>query len=139
MIAAGSGIAPFRGFVQERMALSRRGSSVGRMILFYGSRWEEDCLYSNVWTEGEAMGILETHFVFSVHLVNGKKLYVQHKLLGHAETTKRVVQDEDGSVYICGGANTANAVKNSLSMLLGGNDAIQQLKGSRRLQEDVWA
>ncbi|RLL94739.1 hypothetical protein CFD26_103161 [Aspergillus turcosus] len=139
MIAAGSGIAPFRGFVQERMALSRRGDSVGKMILFYGSRSEEDCLYTDVWSEAEAMGILETHFVFSAQLVNGKKFYVQHKLLEHSETTKRLVQDDGGSVYICGSANMANAVKTSLGMLLGSNEAIQQLRKSRRLQEDVWA
>jgi NADPH-ferrihemoprotein reductase len=139
MIAAGSGIAPFRGFVQERMVLSRRGNSVGKMILFYGSRLEEDCLYSNVWSEAEKIGILETYFVFSARLVNGKKFYVQHKLLDHPETTRRLVQGEDGSVYICGSTNMANSVKTSLGMLLGGNEAIQHLKELRRLQEDVWA
>lgn len=138
MIAAGSGIAPFRGFVQERMAQAKRGVSVGKMVLFYGSR-SEDCLYLNVWSEAEAMGILETHFVFSTRLVNGKKFYVQHELLSHSESMKRVVQDEVGSVYICGSANMGNAVKTSLESLLGGDTAIQQLKESRRLQEDVWA
>lgn len=139
MIAAGSGIAPFRGFVQERMAVSRQGASVGKMLLFYGSRSEEDCLYRDVWTEAETMGILETHFVFSAQLVNGKKFYVQHGMLDHSETVKQVVQDENGSVYICGSANMANAVKTRLGMVLGGDKAVQQLKESRRLQEDVWA
>jgi sulfite reductase alpha subunit-like flavoprotein len=109
------------------------------MILFYGSRSEEDCLYTDVWSEAEAMGILETHFVFSSQLVNGKKFYVQHKLLEHAETTKRLVQDQGGSVYICGSANMANGVKTSLGMILDGNEVIQKLRKSRQLQEDVWA
>lgn len=139
MIAAGSGIAPFRGFVQERMALSNRGVSVGRMILFYGSRSAEACLYSDVWSEAKNMGILQTHFVFSTRLVDGKKFYVQHKLLNHSGSTKRLIQDEDGSIYICGSANMASAVKTSLGKVLGGNEAVQQLKECRRLQEDVWA
>jgi NADPH-ferrihemoprotein reductase len=139
MIAAGSGIAPFRGFVQERMALSRRGNSVGKMILFYGSRSEKDCLYSDIWSEAEDKGILETHFVFSAQLVDGKKFYVQHKLLEHAETTKQLIQNGNGSVYICGSANMANAVETSLGMLLCDSGAIKQLKKSKRLQEDVWA
>ncbi|KAJ5811849.1 hypothetical protein N7474_008150 [Penicillium riverlandense] len=138
MIAAGSGIAPFRGFVQERMALSRRGESVGKMILFYGSRSKEDCLYSDVWSEAENMGILETRFVFSSQLVNGEKFYVQHKLLEHAESTKQLIENGNGSVYICGSANMANAVKTSLGMLLCDSGAIKQLKESKRLQEDVW-
>ncbi|KAJ5240852.1 uncharacterized protein N7469_002443 [Penicillium citrinum] len=140
MIAAGSGIAPFRGFVQERMALSKKGISVGKMILFYGSRSEEDCLYKDVWSEAEATKILATHFVFSAQLVDGKKFYVQQELLNHSKTMKEVVQGEDGSVYICGSTNMANSVKSSLGVVLGGGDnAIQQLRESRRLQEDVWA
>lgn len=139
MVAAGSGIAPFRGFVQERMALAKRDNSLGKMILFYGSRSEEDCLYKDVWAEAEAMGILETHFVFSARLVDGKKFYVQHELLNHSEMVNRLVQSEEGSVYICGSANMANDAKISLGTLLGGNEAIQQLRESKRLQEDVWA
>jgi NADPH-ferrihemoprotein reductase len=138
MVAAGSGIAPFRGFVQERMALSRRGESVGKMVLFYGSRSKDDCLYSEVWSEADSMGIIETHFVFSSQLVDGKKFYVQHKLLEHAETTKQLIENGHGSVYICGSADMANAVKAHLELLLCDCSAIKQLKDSRRLQEDVW-
>ncbi|KAJ5610756.1 hypothetical protein N7510_007475 [Penicillium lagena] len=138
MIAAGSGIAPFRGFVQERMALSRQGVSVGKMILFYGSRSKEDCLYSDIWSEAENMGIMDTHFVFSAHLVDGGKFYVQHKLLEHAETTRQLIGNGNGSVYICGSANMANAVKTSLAKLLCDSGAVKHLKESKRLQEDVW-
>ncbi|CAL5873524.1 uncharacterized protein PFLUO_LOCUS7804 [Penicillium psychrofluorescens] len=138
MIAAGSGIAPFRGFVQERMALSRRGESVGRMILFYGSRSKEDCLYSDVWSEAENMGIMETHFVFSAQMVDGRKIYVQHKLLEHAEIAREVIGNGNGSIYICGSADMANAVKTSLRILLCDSEDIEQLKGSKRLQEDIW-
>lgn len=48
LIAAGSGITPFRAFVQKRKPLSSKGISVGKMVLFYGSRSEEDCLYKDV-------------------------------------------------------------------------------------------
>lgn len=60
-----------------------------KMILFYGSCSEEDCLCTDIWSEAEGMGILESHFVFSGRLVDGEKVYVQHRLLDHAETTRR--------------------------------------------------
>ena len=47
MIAAGTGIAPFRGFIQERAAQMVCGRDIGPMILYYGCRTEEDFLYSN--------------------------------------------------------------------------------------------
>jgi cytochrome P450/NADPH-cytochrome P450 reductase len=46
MIAAGTGIAPFRGFIQERAAQMVCGRDIGPTILYYGCRTEADFLYS---------------------------------------------------------------------------------------------
>lgn len=47
MFAAGSGIAPFRGFIEERAALKAAGKEIGLMVLFFGCRDPEvDFLYS---------------------------------------------------------------------------------------------
>lgn len=49
MIGAGTGLAPFRGFIQERDLLRRSGKSVGQTILYFGSRRRsEDFLYEEV-------------------------------------------------------------------------------------------
>ncbi|KIJ52146.1 hypothetical protein M422DRAFT_157137, partial [Sphaerobolus stellatus SS14] len=46
MFAAGSGIVPMRGFVQQRVEQAKSGRNVGKMVLFYGCRSsEQDFLY----------------------------------------------------------------------------------------------
>ena len=67
MIAAGSGLAPMRGFIQERALQKEAGRDVGKAILFFGCRSpDDDFLYSK--TDLEAwgkLGILEVRPAFS--------------------------------------------------------------------------
>jgi NADPH-ferrihemoprotein reductase len=50
MVGPGTGVAPFRGFIQERAEQAKRGESVGPTVLFYGCRRrDEDWLYKDEW------------------------------------------------------------------------------------------
>lgn len=67
MFCAGSGIAPFRGFIQERAAQKDAGREVGKMLLFFGCRSpDQDYLYADSdlaeWTKS---GIVDVRPAFS--------------------------------------------------------------------------
>lgn len=67
MFAAGSGIAPFRGFVEERAALKAEGKDVGPMVLFFGCRAPDvDYLYAGgelrMWLDA---GVVDVRTAFS--------------------------------------------------------------------------
>lgn len=66
MIAAGSGLAPMRGFLQERAIQKQAGREVAKSLLFFGCRSKEDYLYSDsdlkAWAE---LGIVDVRPAFS--------------------------------------------------------------------------
>ncbi|KAI8263184.1 NADPH--cytochrome P450 reductase [Colletotrichum sp. SAR 10_77] len=116
MVAAGTGIAPFRAFVQERARLASVGKEIGRMVLFFGCQNESDYLYKDELSElmdGALAGKLEVVTAFS--RADGHKTYVQHRLQERSKDLGRLLLDEDAAFYICGAANMAKAVGNVVS------------------------
>ena len=99
MIGAGTGVAPFRAFVQERQA---RGDA-GRNWLFFGNpHFQTDFLYQTEWQQALKQGSLHRiDLAFSRDQAD--KIYVQHRLLEQgAEVYKWI--ESGGRVYVCGDA-----------------------------------
>ena len=155
------GVAPFRGFVQERVALARRtveknGSAGlaewGKMSLFYGCRRsDEDFLYKEEWPQYQTeLGPekFALHCAFSRE-TPGQKVYVQDLLWEDREHIAEAVLKQKGYIYICGDAkNMAKAVERCLARILGeakgggeaeGADELKLLRERSRLTSDVWS
>ncbi len=99
MIGPGTGIAPFRAFVQERSAA---GAS-GRSWLFFGNpHFASDFLYQTEWQRALKDGDLDRlDLAFSRD--QGEKIYVQHRLLERAAELYDWIQG-GAHIYVCGDA-----------------------------------
>jgi cytochrome P450/NADPH-cytochrome P450 reductase len=115
MVCAGSGIAPFRGFLQERAAQRAHGTVVGDALLFFGTHAPHiDNLYADELEEWAAAGVVTTFTAFSRV---GDRQYVDELLL--AERTRVVsAMRADATFYVCGdGQRMAPAVRRTLLRL----------------------
>lgn len=98
MIGPGTGVAPFRAFMQERVATGARG----KHWLFFGEwRRENNYLYGDYWEELKRKGLLDLDLAFSRD--QEEKHYVQHRLV---ERGARLYQwlMEGSYLYVCGDA-----------------------------------
>lgn len=151
MIAAGTGIAPFRAFVQERARLRAIGKPIGRMLLFFGCRRPDDgYLYREELARAVADmdGLLEIVMAFS--RVRGevemRRMYVQDCVAERAGEVCGLLS-EGANMYICGRAAMAREVGKVVEELMGrvnqwSDSEVQSwsqlAKKTNQWLEDVW-
>lgn len=143
MIGPGTGVAPFRAFVEERAA--RRAS--GRSWLFFGDRsFSADFLYQLEWQRHLKRGALERLDV-AFSRDQADKVYVQHRIRQRGADVHRWLEG-GAHVYVCGDAKRmAGDVDDALIDViathgnLGRDEAMAHLKRLRRdgrYQRDVY-
>jgi cytochrome P450/NADPH-cytochrome P450 reductase len=147
MIGPGTGLAPFRGFLQERAARKATGASLGPAMLFFGCRHpEQDFLYANELKAFAMEGVAELYTAFS--RANGQKTYVQHLVAAQKEKVWSLIE-QGAIIYVCGdGGKMEPDVKAALVAIYrerSGADAaaglrwIEELGSKNRYVLDVWA
>jgi cytochrome P450/NADPH-cytochrome P450 reductase len=147
MIGPGTGLAPFRGFLQERADRKAKGARLGPAMLFFGCRHpEQDYLYADELKAFAANGVAELHTAFS--RADGPKTYVQHLVAAQKDQVWNLI--EKGAItYVCGdGSKMEPDVKDALVSIYrerSGADAdaglrwIDDLGANNRYVLDVWA
>ncbi len=110
MVGPGTGVAPFRAFVQERRATKASGKS----WLFFGDRqYTHDFLYQLDWQDALADGSL-TRLDVAFSRDTPEKVYVQHKIWDRRRDLVEWL-DNGASFYVCGDAkNMAKDVRAAL-------------------------
>ncbi|EGP84601.1 unnamed protein product [Zymoseptoria tritici ST99CH_1A5] len=149
MVGPGTGVAPFRGFVQERAQQAKNGEKVGKTLLFTGSRSrKEDFMYEKEWEQytKDLDGQFELITAFSRE--SDKKVYVQHRLKERAEEVNKLLEQK-AYFYVCGdAANMAREVNETLSTIISeqrgvekkkAEDVVKGMRSGNLYQEDVWS
>jgi sulfite reductase (NADPH) flavoprotein alpha-component len=142
MIGPGTGIAPFRSFLQERAA-----TGGGDLWLFCGNRRrDEDFLYGDEVLAARQSGLL-TRLSLAFSREQPEKRYVQHLVLEEAQTLYDWLQ-RGAHLYVCGDAkHMAEAVQEALITAIAsaqGSDLqtarqyLVRLRQQRRYQRDVY-
>ncbi|KAF2019092.1 cytochrome P450 [Aaosphaeria arxii CBS 175.79] len=111
MVAAGTGLAPFRGFIQERAAQMAAGRPLAPALLFYGCHSPDtDALYSDLLARWEALGAVSVRYAYSraSDLSEGCK-YVQDRMY-HDRADVVELFNAGGKVFICGNRNVGEGV-----------------------------
>jgi sulfite reductase (NADPH) flavoprotein alpha-component len=143
MVGPGTGIAPFRAFVQERRATE----ATGRSWLFFGDRhFTHDFLYQLEWQDALKDGVL-TRMDVAFSRDTPHKIYVQHKMW---EQRRDLVDwiESGACLYVCGDAKAmAKDVRATLVQAFSDVKAlspdaaeqiVQELERGKRYLQDVY-
>lgn len=148
MVAAGTGIAPFRGFIQERARMKQVGRACGKMLLYFGCRSpDEDYIYREELAQLQAVLGGQLCIVTAFSRYKGKKIYTQDRILEDKNRMFGMLTEANANLYICGSATMAREVNNTISSIIKDGNAwtdeeirtwYETKKKTRKFQEDVW-
>ncbi len=143
MIGAGTGVAPYRGFIEDRIETGAKGKS----WLFFGERnYTNDFLYQLEWQEHLAAGAL-TRIDVAFSRDQPEKIYVQHRLWQQRQDILAWLE-EGAHLYVCGDEKgMAKDVDSTLVRILAegakgdedtGRAKLKELTKAGRYQRDVY-
>ncbi|EGZ51111.1 assimilatory sulfite reductase (NADPH) flavoprotein subunit [Neisseria wadsworthii] len=143
MIGAGTGIAPFRAFMQQREA---NGDSGKNWLVFGNQKFTDDFLYQAEWLQYRKAGLL-TRADLAWSRQGKEKVYVQHKLAEAAAEIWAWLQ-QGANIYVCGDATRmARDVENTLLGIIAeqgkmssddAEDFLNEMREGKRYQRDVY-
>jgi cytochrome P450/NADPH-cytochrome P450 reductase len=133
MICAGSGLAPFRGFLEDRAAQQAGGQQIGPSLLFFGTNHPDvDYLYHDELSAWERDGVVEVLPAFA-RQPEGDVKFVQHRVWAERERIAGLFEN-GATVFVCGdGRRMAPAVRETLIRIY------RETTGVTESEADHWA
>lgn len=142
MVGPGTGIAPFRSFIQERTS-----QKIGGNYLFFGCRSEKkDYFFQKEWEKLEKLNLLKVFTAFSRDQED--KIYVQHILKKQRVLVWDLLKNQGAYFYISGNANQMpDNVRDAVKEIVQeeaevseeeANEYINMLERTKRFQVEAW-
>lgn len=102
MSGLGTGLAPFKAFIEEKIWQQEQGMEIGDIYLYMGSRHKkEEYLYGELWEAYKDAGLL-THIGAAFSRDQPQKIYIQDKIRESIEDLTDAIVTKNGSFYLCG-------------------------------------
>jgi len=102
MAGLGTGLAPFRAFVQHRAMEKAQGKEIGAVLLYMGSRHQrEEYCYGEEWESYQAAGVI-TLLGRAFSRDQPQKIYIQDRMRQTMDEITQAYIKEDGAFYLCG-------------------------------------
>lgn len=136
MIAAGTGVAPFRGFIQERATkiaaaakTSQKDQGLAEAVLFVGCKGpSEDLLYKDLFDEWEAAGAVKVYHAFSREsALSVDCKYAQDRVWAEREMVTKLF-DAGARAYICGSGRLGKGVADVVAKITVENYEVKKNK-----------
>lgn len=102
MSGLGTGLAPFKAFVEEKIWQKQQGMEIGEIFLYLGARHrKEEYLYGELWEAYKAAGVI-THIGAAFSRDQPEKIYIQDRIRQTLPELKEAIVKKNGSFYLCG-------------------------------------
>ncbi|KAK3954504.1 hypothetical protein QBC32DRAFT_360171 [Pseudoneurospora amorphoporcata] len=148
-IGPGTGVAPMRGFIRERLQQAKNGVKVGKTLLFFGCRNStEDFMYKDEWEEAKQVLGDNFELITAFSREGPKKVYVQHRLKERAVEINQLLEQK-AYFYVCGdAAHMAREVNTVLGHIISeqrgipeakAEEIVKSMRSTNQYQEDVWS
>ncbi|KAK7065087.1 fatty acid hydroxylase [Favolaschia claudopus] len=137
MFCAGAGIAPMRGFIQERAVQKASGRDVGKMLLFFGCRSPvQDFLYNDTdLAEWIKLGVVDVRPAFSRSAEDSAGCkYVQDRILKDASDVVEAYR-QNAAFFTCGSGAVAKGIKTSIIKIIQDADSVDTEAASKKFDQ----
>ncbi|CCD25983.2 sulfite reductase subunit alpha NDAI_0G02080 [Naumovozyma dairenensis CBS 421] len=149
MSGLGTGLAPFKAIVEEKLWQKQHGMEIGEVYLYMGSRHRrEEYLFGELWEAYKDAGII-THIGAAFSRDQPEKIYIQDRIRENLSDLKTAMIDKNGSFYLCGPTWPVPDITKALQDIIEAdakekgikvdlNAAIEELKESSRYILEVY-